>query len=379
MKTDIRKLYGVGNVRAAAYARLGVRTVGDLLAHYPRGYEDRGNVRLLSECEGEGKHSLVLSVATEPKSHRIRGRMSMLKFRAYDESATCEITFYNQEFLKNVFTPGAEFRFYGKLERKGNRYFLNSPAYEPWQDGKELPPLCPVYPLTEGITGKQIAKDMKAAMVIAAGSGEREDWLPEEIRLRNRLCLASYALRNIHMPDSFVALAAAKKRLIFDEFFIFALGLSMAGSKREHTAAIPCPRSDLSALTDSLPYRLTGAQQRVIDEIRADMAKDRAMNRLVVGDVGCGKTICAAAAMWIAVQNGRQAALMAPTEILARQHYAELTALFSPLDIRCELLVGAVSAAEKRRIKAGLSAPDPMLRHSGPVKESLPDAPSRGL
>ena len=362
MKTDIRKLYGVGNVRAAAYARLGVRTVGDLLAHYPRGYEDRGNVRLLSECEGEGKHSLVLSVATEPKSHRIRGRMSMLKFRAYDESATCEITFYNQEFLKNVFTPGAEFRFYGKLERKGNRYFLNSPAYEPWQDGKELPPLCPVYPLTEGITGKQIAKDMKAAMVIAAGSGEREDWLPEEIRLRNRLCLASYALRNIHMPDSFVALAAAKKRLIFDEFFIFALGLSMAGSKREHTAAIPCPRSDLSALTDSLPYRLTGAQQRVIDEIRADMAKDRAMNRLVVGDVGCGKTVCAAAAMWIAVQNGRQAALMAPTEILARQHYAELTALFSPLDIRCELLVGAVSAAEKRRIKAGLSAPDPKDR-----------------
>jgi len=362
--TKIKKLYGVGEVRAAAYGRLGVATVGDLLRHYPRGYEDRGDIRLLSECDGVGKNALLLTVATEPKSARIRGRMSMLKFRAYDDGGVCEITFFNQEYLKNVFTPGATFRFYGRVEKKGNRYFMTSPAYEPYREDALLPPLVPIYPLTEGISQKQIAKDMKAALTIAACSAEKEDPLPEELRRRQGLCLEAYALRNIHCPESFSALAAAKKRLIFDEFFTFALGLSQAGRRSEHTPAVPCKEGDLSRLFASLPYRLTGAQERVISEIRADMAKDRAMNRLVVGDVGSGKTICAAAAMLIAVQSGRQAALMAPTEILARQHFADLCELFAPLGIRCELLVGATTAAEKRRIYAGLASEDAEKRIS---------------
>jgi len=362
--TRIKKLYGVGEVRAAAYGRLGIATVGDLLRHYPRGYEDRGDIHLLSECDGVGKNALILTVATEAKSARIRGRMTMLKFRAYDDSGVCEITFFNQEYLKNVFTPGATFRFYGRVEKKGNRYFMTSPAYEPYREDAMLPPLVPIYPLTEGISQKQISKDMKAAMTLAACSLNEEDPLPEELRRRQGLCLEAYALRNIHAPESFMALAAAKKRLIFDEFFTFALGLSMAGKRSEHTPAVPCREGDVSRLTDNLPYRLTGAQERVISEIRTDMAKDRAMNRLVVGDVGCGKTICAAAAMLIAVQSGRQAALMAPTEILARQHFADLSELFSPLGIRCELLVGATTAAEKRRIYAGLASEDAEKRIS---------------
>ena len=364
MDTKIKKLYGVGEVRAAAYGRLGVATVGDLLRHYPRGYEDRGDIRLLSECDGVGKNALLLTVATEAKSARIRGRMSMLKFRAYDDSGVCEITFFNQEYLKNTFTLGATFRFYGKVEKKGSRYFMNSPAYEPYREDTILPPLVSIYPLTEGISQKQIAKDMKAALTIAACASEAEDPLPEEIRRRQGLCLEAYALRNIHCPDSFSALAAAKKRLIFDEFFTFALGLSMAGRRSEYLPAVPCKEGDISRLTKQLPYRLTGAQERVISEIRADMAKEYAMNRLVVGDVGCGKTICAAAAMLIAVQSGRQAALMAPTEILARQHFSDLSELFSPLGIRCELLVGATTAAEKRRIYAGLASEDETKRIS---------------
>ncbi|MBQ9783762.1 MAG: ATP-dependent DNA helicase RecG [Clostridia bacterium] len=359
--TDIRKLYGVGAVRAAAYAKLDIHTVGELLEHYPRGYEDRGNVRLLSECDGMGKSAHVLTVATEPKSARIRGRMSMLKFRAYDDSGVCEITFFNQEYLKSIFAPGTTFRFYGRVEKKGNRFFMTSPAYEPMREDGELPPLVPVYPLTEGISQKQIAKDIKAAMVIAS-CREEEDLLPDALRRRNSLCLRAYALRNIHMPESFSALAAAKKRLIYEEFFTFALGLSIASAKQVHAPAIPCTAGDISALERGLPYTLTDAQQRVIGQIRADMARDVAMNRMVIGDVGSGKTVCAAAAMLIAVQSGRQAALMAPTEILARQHHADLCALFEPLGIRCELLIGAVSAAEKRRIQAGLAAEDPAER-----------------
>ncbi len=359
METDIKKLYGVGPARAAAYAKLGVFTVGDLLMHYPRGYEDRGNVLPLSDCGPDGKHAVVLTVATEPKSTRIRGRMSLLKFRGYDESGTCEVTFFNQEYLKNVFTPGAEFRFYGKVEKKGNRYTMVSPAYEPMREDVLLPPLVSVYPLTEGLTQKQVSKDMKSAMVLAAAAGTADDLLPEDIRRRNGLCMQSYALRNIHMPDSFEALAAAKKRLIFEEFFIFALGLSIAKRVGEKSSAFPCTDGDISPLVNALPYELTNAQKRVIEQIREDMSKDLAMNRLVVGDVGCGKTVCAAAAMLIAVKSGRQAVLMAPTEILARQHHADLCRMFAPLGITCELLVGATSAAEKRRIYAGLSEADP--------------------
>ena len=356
LDTDIKKLYGVGAVRASRYAALGVRSVGDLLCHYPRGYEDRGNIKLIEESDGVSKSAYILTVATEPKSVRVKGRMSLTKFRAYDDSAACEITFFNQEYLKSTFVLGSTFRFYGKIEKKAGRYSMTSPAFEPWSEDAQLPSLIPVYPLTEGISQKQIAKDMRAAMVLASTDSEGEDPLPEAIRRRNTLCLRSYALRNIHNPENFVALAAAKKRLIFDEFFEFALGITMAGIESRRAPAFPCTEGDLSPLEAVIPFKLTDAQRRVINEIRADMAKCTVMSRMVIGDVGSGKTVCAAAAMLFAVQSGHQAALMAPTEILARQHYDSLSELFSRLGLRCALLVGATSAAEKKRIYASLSS-----------------------
>ena len=363
MNTDIGKLYGIGAVKKEAYARLGVFTVGDLLSHYPRGYEDRGNIKLLSESDGIGKCAYLLTVATEPRSARVKGRMSLLKFRAYDDSGICEITFFNQEYLKNTFTVGTTFRFYGKAELKGKNYTLTSPVFEPVIEGVELPSLIPVYSLTEGLSQKQIAKDMRSAFILSA-SRELEDPLPHEIRQKLRLCPLSYALRNIHTPDSFMALAAAKKRLIFDEFFTFALGLSMTRQESEKQKAFPCRDGDVSALTSLLPYELTGAQKRVISEINSDMRRDIAMNRMVVGDVGSGKTICAAAAMLFAVKSGRQAALMAPTEILARQHHADISKLFEPLGIECALLVGSLSATEKKKIHQRLASTDPDKRIS---------------
>lgn len=354
LDTDIKKLYGVGAVRAARYAAMGVENIGDLLCHYPRGYEDRGNIKLITDSDGLSKAAYILTVATQPKSVRVKGRMSLTKFRAYDDSAVCEITFFNQEYLKNTFTPGSTFRFYGKMDRKGGRYYMTSPAFDMWSETADLPSLISVYPLTEGITQKQIAKDMRAAMVLASASPE-EDPLPEDIRRRNTLCLRSYALRNIHWPESFAALAAAKKRLIFDEFFGFALGLSMMGAKSRRAPAFSCGLGDLKPLEAILPYALTGAQRRVIDEIREDMAKDRMMSRMVIGDVGCGKTVCAAAAMLFAVQSGHQAAMMAPTEILAKQHYESLKGMLTRLGVNCALLTGSTSAAEKRRIYSALS------------------------
>ncbi len=352
--TDIKKLYGVGEVRASKYRNMGIYTVGDLLLHYPRGYEDRGNIINITDGDGVQKSAYLLTVATQPRNVRIKGRMSLTKFRAYDDSATCEITFFNQEYLKNTFIPGNTYRFYGRIERKNGVYSMTSPAYEPWSEEAPPPSLVSVYPLTEGISQKQMAKDMRSALVLFE-TRECDDSLPEEIRKKYGLCLHSYAVRNIHMPESFSALAAAKKRLIFDEFFEFALGITMAGLQNKRAAALPCKSADEYELLSRLPFDPTGAQRRVIEEIKLDMAKDSAMSRMVIGDVGSGKTVCAAAAMLFSVQSGHQAALMAPTEILARQHFASLCEMFEGTDIKIALLLGATTAAEKRRIYAALA------------------------
>ena len=349
LNTSIKELYGVGTARAKAYARLGISDLGSLLTHYPRRYENRGDVRLLCGADSEPRASLILTVATEPKIATLKGRLSLLKFRAFDESAACEITYFNQNYLKNVFTVGLQFRFYGKVEKKGGRYYISSPSYEPYSESASLPPLVPIYPLTEGLSQKQISKDI-ATVFATMGTHNISDPLPEDIRLRNSLCTYSYAIKNIHTPESYVALAAAKKRLIFDEFFTFALGLSISKTSAKRSEAPACRDTDVSPLLSLLPYELTAAQSRVISDIAADMSQSSAMSRIVVGDVGCGKTVCAAAAIYIAVKNGYQAALMAPTEILAMQHYNDLSPLFAELGINCELLTSSVSKSKKQKI-----------------------------
>jgi len=348
---SVTSLYGVGKVRAEAYGRMGVTSVGELLMHYPRGYEDRADIRLLSDASMAcGKCALLLCVATRPRVHMIRRGMSLLKFRAYDDSGSAEITFFNQNYLKTAFEPGKEYRFYGTVERKGNKYFISSPDYEEYTEDGTMLPLMPIYPLTEGIRRKQLIKDIRLALADMTAEGGVCDALPEELRLENKLCTLSFALRNIHFPTDYASLAAAKKRLIYDEFLTFALGISIEGKKNRKREALPCADTDISALLGALPYELTGAQKRVCAEIANDMSRDIAMSRMVVGDVGSGKTVCAAAAMYIAVKNGRQAALMVPTEILARQHFADLSELFSRLGVRCELLCGSLTPSQKRRI-----------------------------
>lgn len=356
LNSPVTKLRGVGPARAAAYAKKGIFTLSDVLNDYPRAYENRGNVELLSDItDPDIKHSVVLTIATVPKSVRLRRRgMSLLKFRAYDDSGTAEITFFNQDFLKDKFPLGSTFRFWGKVERAGKHYTMSSPAYEPMYGDSPLRDLIPVYRLTEGLTQKQVSDGIASAMMMCGT--EIPDFLPNEIRMKYRLCTGSFALKNIHNPDDYASLAAAKKRLIFDEFFCFSLGVAMTGKQARRRGAPACPDGDISALTSALGFSLTGAQKRVIDDIRKDMSKDIPMSRIVVGDVGCGKTVPAAAAMYIAVKNGRQAALMAPTEILARQHYADLSSLFESLGISCELLIGALTPSKKSKIKQKLAS-----------------------
>ncbi len=368
LHTGIEALPGVGSARKTAYNRLGIYTVEDLLYHFPRAYEHRGDMRMLSGAREEpyrtsgARMATVLTVSTEARVSRVKGRMTLLKFRAFDESGTCDITFFNQEYLRNTFTIGATFRFYGKVECAGkDRYSMTAPAYEPYVEGRPLPPLYPVYPLTEGISNKMISGHVDQVLPVAA---QVEDALPEDVRAAEGLCTVGYALRQIHAPEDFASLHTAKRRLAFDEFFRFALGMGTAGRVARVSGAPVCRVGDavLHQFLDALPYALTGAQARAVDDIRRDMASDISMNRMLVGDVGCGKTVCAAAAMYLAVKAGRQAALMAPTGILASQHAADLLPLFEQLGIRGALLTGHTTAAQKKRIYAALAAPDPAER-----------------
>lgn len=357
---SVKVLSGVGPARVKAYEKLGINTVSDLLYHFPRAYENRGDIKLLSECIPGNKASLVMVIGTVPKKTMIRRGMTLLKFTAFDESGTCEIIFYNQNYLADKFPLGATFRFYGQVEKVGKRYKMNTPAYEMVIEGEELKPLVPVYPLTEGITKSRIAADIEAAMNVLAP--EIEDYLPDEIRRRYKLCTLPFALRAIHDPTDYESVARAKKRLVFDEFFTFALGMTLSGQKRREYGAPICDENDVSELLSMFPYELTGDQMKAIKDIAKDMAKDSPMSRILVGDVGCGKTVCAMAAMYIAVKSGHQAVLMAPTEILARQHFSDISPIFEKLGFKTELLVGSLTASQKKRVRASLIEEDESKR-----------------
>ncbi len=359
-ESPITVLSGVGRVRAEHYAKMGIFTLGDLLLHYPRAYENRGDIRLLSETRADVKSAVILTVATEAKCVRLRSHKSFLKFRAYDDSGSCEIVFFNQDYLRTSFPIGATFRFFGRVDQNKNKYSMSSPAFEAWTEFSSPPSLHPVYRMTDGIGEAQIKRDVAAALELLSASAE--DHLPSHLLEKRSLCTLAFAERNIHKPTDQAALAAARRRLVYDEFFCFAVGASMASKREKSFGAPPCTKHDLGVLTRTLPYELTGAQKRAIEDIARDMARPVPMARILVGDVGCGKTVCAAAAMLIAVQNGRQAALMVPTEILARQHYKDLAPIFEALGISCALLIGATTAAQKRKIKDALVCPEKDLR-----------------
>lgn len=356
----ITVLNGIGATRAKLYGRLGISTVSDLAYHFPRAYEDRGSIKTLAECEIGEKAAVLLTVGTYPRKATVKRGMTLTKFTAYDGTGVCEITFFNQNYIADKFPLGATFRFYGRIESIGNRYKLSSPAFDRVVANRELPPLIPVYPLTEGLTQGRVASDVAAALSML--STELEDHLPESVRHKYNLCTLPYALHEIHQPTNAASAAIARRRLAFDELFAFALGMAMSGAKRRGEGAPVCSVESLEPILSKFPYSLTADQLRAVEDIRRDMAGSAPMSRMVVGDVGCGKTAVAICAIYIAVTSGRQAALMAPTEILARQHYASIAPIFEKMGYRVALLVGSTSGSVKRRTYISLASPDPANR-----------------
>lgn len=361
LTTPIGELSGVGKTREKALNKLGIHTVRDLIYFFPRAYENRGDVHALGEYLLDTPKSYILTVASEVSNVKLKNRLTMSKFRAFDDSGSVEVIFFNSPFVKDIFHIGTVFRFFGKpVFSKVKRLNLINPKFEPIIDGAPLPDFVPIYPLTDGVTPKLLDKLIKNA--INDTLPLIEDYLPESIRLKHNLSTLSLALRAIHFPNDDKELFRAQRRLAFDEMLFFALGISLSGAQRTVTEGIPFKPTSIKPLTDLLPYELTNSQKQAINDIYRDTVikkengKTPAMARIIVGDVGCGKTICAAAAIYFAAMSGTQSALMVPTEILANQHYEDISKLFKPLNIKVELLIGSTSQKEKKRIYSELKS-----------------------
>lgn len=349
--SPVTALPGIGPAKAKALSRLQIETVEQLLYHIPRGYEDRGHiVRLIDAMVGMNA-SFLLTVATSPSTARLRGGLSVTKFRAFDESGTMELVYFNQDYLKQVFTPGDRFRFTGKLQITRGSVQMTGAKYEKLT-AEPLPDLIPVYRLSEGLTRPVLQKAISVAL--------REtlpflpDLLPEDIRQKHHLPTLQTALLSLHLPQDRTAIKQALRRLAFDEFFLFALGMQLSRSQNCLVKASAVTPPDRKSFLAALPYTPTAAQLRVWDDVEADMQKKHPMSRIIVGDVGCGKTVCAAYAVYIALCAGHQAAIMAPTEILASQHFKELAPLFDRFGFHTVLLLGSTPAKEKKNILSGL-------------------------
>lgn len=359
MQTPIEQLAGVGKVRKTQLSRLGISTVGDLIYLFPRAYEMRGDIRTLSRFDPERPCAFLLTVSSEVRQATIRRGLTISKFSAFDDSGTVEITFFNSPFVKDVFHIGSTFRFWGKATLQKKKLQLTNPKYDPYVEGVPLADFVPIYPLTDGISSKQLDKLIKS--VINDVLPQIKDPIPEKIRLENSLPTLNYAIINAHFPENREALSKALTRLAFDEMLHFGIGISLSASQKSRGDGIKLSPCSLSELTALLPYELTDSQKQAINDVYRDMVigkdgKVSPMARIIVGDVGCGKTICALAAMYIVVKSGYQSALMVPTEILANQHYHEASELLSKLGVKVELLLGSTSAKEKKRIKDALKS-----------------------
>lgn len=357
--SDVSELSGVGKTRKEQLNKLGIFTVKDLLFHFPRSYENRGAISLLSEAEPDVSAAFILTVGSEVKTVMLKRGLTVSKFRAFDESGALEVVFFNSPYIKEVFHTGSEFRFYGKLTVSKKAFQLVNPKYEPYVDGIPLPDFVPIYSLTEGISSKLIDKLISSAIkeIIL----QIDDPLPDDIRLEHSLPTLSFAIKNVHFPNTYDDLKKATRRLAFDEMFYFGLGVSSLSQKKNLSKGIRFSPCDLSPILSKLPYELTQSQKNAVNDVYRDTVLhsdgkiNPPMTRIIVGDVGTGKTVCAILSIYIAVKSGYQAALMAPTEILARQHYAEINELFSSLGISVELLIGATKQKEKERIYSGIS------------------------
>ena len=351
--TRIQFLKGVGETRAKSLAKQGIYSIGDLLRNYPRAYEDWNNTTLLRDAQINENICVRAIVAQNPQVVKINGGRILVKTVISDGSDYIPVTFFNNKYVKDQLNEDQEYLFFGKitLDKYNNKTML-SPRFE---KSLEKQRIRPIYKATSSMPSKTTERLVETAL--REIKGNVQEIIPEYIVKKYRLMSFEEALRAIHFPESEEQLALSKRRLIFEELLLLQMGLMSEKTEGGNRSSVPVKNDYTEGFYSSLPFEPTNAQKRAISEAVADMKNSKQMNRLLQGDVGSGKTAVAAAIMYNAVKNGFQAALMAPTEVLANQHFKTLSNFFGD-DINICLLTGSVTAAKKKDIRQRLKDGD---------------------
>ena len=347
-------LRGVGPARAKQFENLNIRTLEDLICHFPRGYEDRTRLVTIDKLQVDVPACFRAMVMNTPRTAHVRKGLDITKVQVADHTARLSLTFFNSRYVSENLHYGQEYIFYGAVSGDFIGYNMTNPVFEaPDSQPVATRRVLPIYPLTAGLNNGAVLKAVRQALAVCDTPAEI---LPAGLREKYSILPAEEAYRAIHEPRDMAEAEAAKKRLIFEEFFVFSAGLSLMRAARADKKCPPYENTNLMPFYGALPFQLTGAQQRCIAQILEDFRRGAPMNRLVQGDVGSGKTMVAAAAAYCAVTNGRQAAMMAPTEILAEQHYGSLSKLLTPLGIRVGLLTGSLTPKNKALVRERIAA-----------------------
>ena len=349
LKDPITILKGVGPTKAKQFANLNIFTLRDLICHFPRGYEDRTKLVSIEKLEADVPACFKAMVMNTPRTAHIRKGLDLTRVQVADHSGRLNITFFNNKYVVDQLQYGKEYIFYGAVSGDFVGYNMTNPVFEALDSAPVTTRrILPIYPLTAGLSNAALLKAVRQALSIC---DPPEEIIPEEVRREYGILPAERAYFAIHEPATMAEAELAKRRLIFEEFFVFSAGLSLMRAARAEKKTEAYTNFQMRPFYASLPFTLTGAQQRAVEEILADFRRGAPMNRLVQGDVGSGKTMVAAAAAYCAAQNGKQTALMAPTEILAEQHHASLSRLMEPMGITVALLTGSMTVKEKRIVR----------------------------
>ena len=345
--SSVSMLKGIGEQRERKLQKLGISTIEDLLTHYPREYKDRSEILKIADLPMDEPSTFLVQVKEEGQNSR-HGRLVYTRMKVYDETGSVGVLWYNQPYMKNSLKIGEWYLFSGKLQKKYGRKEILSPEVERIGENFAGGRIIPVYPASEGVSQKMLRNLMEDALSQMSG-GMREElplWLRKEYKLAER----NFAIENIHFPKTEQGFYDARRRLVFEELFVLQTALFQLKNTLEDRGEgiILKKKKALQEAEGLLPFALTGAQKRVLKEMEKDMTSGKIMNRLVQGDVGSGKTAVAMVSAYWAIQNGYQATIMAPTEVLASQHFESFQKVFEPAGIKVVLLTGSLKAKEKR-------------------------------
>lgn len=356
LSDPVTTLKGVGPAKAQLLEKLGIHTLEDLITFFPRRYEDRTKLISIKELEPDRPACFSAMVVSPPRTGYIRKGLTSTRCTVADDSGQLRLTWFNQPWMRDNLQVGTRYCFYGTLTGDDRSHQMLNPVVE----AMDAPPavtrcIIPVYPLTKGLSSKSLQQLIFRAME----QEDLPDYLPPALLAGHMALRPAYL--EVHHPTQMELLAKARRRLVFEEFFLFSAGMELMKLHRSSESIYPCPAPIPQQFFDALPFSLTGAQQRALAEISADLSSGQPMNRLLQGDVGSGKTLVALGAMIQVVKNGYQAALMAPTELLAVQHYHTLAPQLEPLGISCSLLTGSTSGAKRRQLLEQLASGGPQI------------------